>query len=218
MARKRPTVLTVMGILNIVFGSLFLFCNLCNGIGYVFLFAGPGLGAFQGKDNPFGELKELMDFWQNQVPGFAAVKVTEVVVGLVANTALLLGGIGLLKVKNWGRVLSILYSILEILVKVGSLIYTFTILNPATKRFLEGKARGAGRPQPGESLAEDIATIAVTGVLLAYALVLLIMMLLPSVSAAMAASTTTGDYEMDRQEDEDEYLERERRYREDKPE
>ena len=46
MARKRPTVLTVMGILNIVIGGLFLVCNLCAGIFLLVLVGGNLQGAF----------------------------------------------------------------------------------------------------------------------------------------------------------------------------
>jgi hypothetical protein len=215
MARKRPTVLAVMGILNIVLGSLFLLCNLCNGISYIFLIGGAGDQLLKGKE--FAELTELWKFLRDQVPGYTAVEASKAIVGLIASTILILGGIGLLGVRRWGRTLSILYSIVAIVVSIGSLAYTLAIVNPALERFVQAHARGAA--QPGMNNAVNSITAVVAAIIsVAYAVVLLIMMLVPSVSAAFSAPAQEQDYELERQEEEDEYLERERRKREEEQE
>jgi len=215
MARKRPTVLTVMGILNIVIGGLFLLCNLCVGI---FALAFLGMSE-QGGPLAVG-INPIRDWWtfmQAEVPGFAVITLGELVVNFVLFALLIVAGIGLLNVQNWARVLSIAYGILTILVKIGILIYTLAILNPATERwqqdFFRRHVGGAAAP-PGleSSPMNNVFQLFGTVLGMTYAIVLIIMMLLPSVSAAFAGHYRPEGYDLDREDEDD--LGRERRPRE----
>jgi hypothetical protein len=213
MARKRAAVLTVMGILNIVFGSLFLLCNLCAGIGLVFLFGNTGQGGLLG---PAGNvISDMTNFMKTEVPAFAVLTIGEVVANLVLNVLLIIAGIGLLTVQSWGRVLSICYSILTIVIKIGSLIFTLAIVNPATERWQQDYLRRhpgiGGADAMGNNAFNSVSSVLGAVLGMAYCVVLLIMMLLPSVSAALAGRGRRDDYDLDRPEDEDEDLGRERR-------
>jgi len=209
MPRQRPTVLTVMGILNIVLGSLFVLCNICGGIGLLFGASGQGR-QFQGGPNPFAEINELFNFLQAEIPSFVVIKVCELVVSLLASVLLVIAGIGLLSVRNWGRILSIAYSVIGILVTLGSLVFTLAIVNPATERFINARLAIGGQPGMNNTAFNSIVTVFSAVISMAYAIVLLIMMLLPSVSATFAGRSRTDDYDLDRPDDEDD-LGRERR-------
>jgi hypothetical protein len=213
MARRRPAVLTVMGILNIVFGSLGLLCNLCAGLSLLLSLGGAmQAGQGQGGGNPFGEDPEMVAFLRAEVPGYAAVRVIQVVVGLATCVVLILAGIGLLKMQRWGRMLSIAYSIVGILVTLGSLVYTLALVNPAMGRFLAGRVAVNNLNSTQLLAIINVVTVAVAILSMAYDVILLIMVLLPSVSAAFAGRPQ--DYDLDRQDDEDDDLGRERRWRE----
>jgi len=206
MPRKRPTVLTVMGILNIVFGSLGLVCDLCMGLGILLVVGAPGGGgAFQGRDNPFAEIGKQLAVVQGEVPYHTAVQVGQVVVGFFTSILLLVAGIGLLKIRNWGRMLSIAYSVVAILVTLANAIYTMAIVNPAVERLM---LRQQGMDT---SAFNNIGAILGAVIGMTYPIILLIMMLLPSVAAACAGHRPET-FDQDREDEDD--LGRERRPRE----
>jgi hypothetical protein len=218
MARKRPAVLTVMGILNIILGSLFLLCNLCLGILLLAMFGG-GLDAklFPGGVNP---LSDMWDFMKVEVPGFAVITIGEMVANMVLSAILIIAGIGLLAFRNWGRVLSIIYGVFTIVVRVGGLVFTLAMVNPATARWQQDFQRrhgaaGMGQQNMGDAYMNNIGSVLTTVVSMTYGIVLLIIMLLPAVSAAFATKYQADEYDLDRREDEDDELRRERRQGED---
>src|SRR5690349_13696963 len=114
MARKRPAVVTVMGILNIVLGSLFLLCNLCGGV-MLLVFLGTsaqGGGPFPGGVNP---IADMWAFMGREVPAFPAVSIGELVLNFILCACLIISGIGLLNMRGWARVLALIYSVITIL-------------------------------------------------------------------------------------------------------
>ena len=70
MPQTRPTPITVIGILNIVLGSLSLAGSLCNGLGVLVNSAGVKMGG----GGPGGDLggQELWQMTKAEVPGFVA--------------------------------------------------------------------------------------------------------------------------------------------------
>src|SRR5262245_54997688 len=117
MAVQRPASVTVMGILNIVFGSLGLLCYVC--VGVMFLALMGSTAGFPGGVNP---IQDMMNFMERQIPGYKAIMISSLILGFLLSVLLLVSGIGLLNMQGWARVLSILYSIIMILVQIGSLI------------------------------------------------------------------------------------------------
>jgi hypothetical protein len=216
MARKRPTVLTVMGVLNIVFGGLGLACYLCVGLGLVLLFASVGGagGAFPGGINP---IADMWDFMKRDVPGFAAISIGQILLSFVMSIILVVAGIGLLIMKPWGRVLSICYSIVTILAQIGALVFQLAIVNPATQRWAQDFVRrhggvAGGNGDIGNTAMSNLQTVGGAVIGMTYSIVLLVMMLLPSVSAAFSARGPMDEHDRYRQEDEDDDdLGRERR-------
>ena len=97
----RPTIISVIGILNIVFGSMGLITAICC-VGGGMLLAplasqlpmpqGPGKAPIE---NPMGKL--------NAIPGYVAFQCAQVAMGVLTGSLLLISGIGFLKMKWWSR-------------------------------------------------------------------------------------------------------------------
>lgn len=113
---QRPTVVTVFGILNIVFAAFGLFGALAS----VMLFAAAGTNS----NNP------VVQIIQNN-PGYATWLKFSIVMGVVVCAVLLAAGIGLLKLKPWARTISIIYAIYAIvMVFVGGAVNYFFLVQP----------------------------------------------------------------------------------------
>lgn len=113
---KRPTSVTVFGILNIVFAGFGVFGVL----GSLILF----LPQMADSHNPIVQLI-------HDSPAYAAWLKFSLVLGLVAVAVLLAAGIGLLKLQPWARGLSIGYAIYAILmVVVGTVVNFFLLVRP----------------------------------------------------------------------------------------
>jgi hypothetical protein len=214
MAKKRPAAVTVMGILNLVFGSIMLLCFMCNGIQVVMQLGGNRPGALNDPNDP---TTKMLDFMKAEIPGFMTVQVLSLAVHLILTLILLVSGVGLLNMKGWGRIGSIFYAVSSVLVEIASLIYQLVYVNPVMNRWLQGEFQRAKVPgMPDASFLSTLMNIgAVVGavVLMTYAIILLIMMLLPKVSAAFAG--TSSDVLSEERRDEDYYDEGyERRRRE----
>lgn len=162
---KRPTAVTVFGILNIVlavFGIISL-------VTMIFLF----LPQAAATNNPVVQLI-------HDNAAYAAWIKLSLALGLVATMAKLVAGIGLLKLKPWGRQLSIIYAIYAMLmVVVGGVVNYFLMVRP----LLEQAAQKQG--------AEHAAAVggAIGGTFgscfgLIYPILLLVFMLRADVAAA----------------------------------
>src|SRR5690349_5490068 len=99
---RRPTVVTVMGILNIVFGSLSLLCIVCLGL---VLFVGLGSDVLE-RQLGFNVLADQWEFMKREVPSYPALTISNVILGFVMGSLLLAAGIGLLYMQTWARKLS----------------------------------------------------------------------------------------------------------------
>ncbi len=109
-APLRPTSVTVLGILNIVFGSLNL---LCTPIAIVGLMVPQPNSPFQ------------------MGPGMKIYTGFGVVLGLVCASVLLASGIGLLKQKNWARQTAYIYGWFAIIWGVIAIIINIFIFSPS---------------------------------------------------------------------------------------
>jgi hypothetical protein len=112
----RPTILTVFGILNIVFGSFGL---LCTPVSALALFI-PQPAMPNGQVNP--ALAAMQD------PGYRTFMIFSLVMGMIAAACLLAAGIGLLKQRSWGRTISIGYAGYSLVMVVIGLIISYTYI------------------------------------------------------------------------------------------
>ncbi len=186
MRRKPPTTITVLGILNIIYGIIgppySVGCSLCNGF---------GLGAIWllGNSRRHNEFtRPLAELWLvlRDVPGFVPIEMCRVVFGLVMGTVLICAGIGLLKLRPWARRASLVFSVATILAQLAYSGYAVLVLNPAMGRLQGQIGGGLAVANPWQGMT-DTASVVIGNLLsLAYPVVLLIFMLSPRVAAALA--------------------------------
>jgi hypothetical protein len=201
MRQQRSTAATVMGILSIVFSSLSLVMCFCVGGWALFVSA-------LSRMNPMGInlLTLRWDMMNQQIPGYAAVEISSYILGLVLAVALLIGGIGLLHLQNWARVLCLIYSVISLLAHLGLLVYFLAFVNPALGRMREEwlRQQQAGRIPGGQAPMrglDDAVTVLFGGVNIAFAISLLVVLLLPNVSAAFTGRVPRRDDWYDRYDD-----------------
>lgn len=198
MNRERPTAVLVMAILNFVMGGLGLLVFLCCGLGTL-LFTSLMLDFVskaappptQGGPNP-ADLTKVFD----QIPGYYAVMGTHSVLCAGLCVVVIVGGMGLLQMQNWGRYSSVAASVLFIILSLINLIYTVAIVQPGVERWQRDFAAkmGAG-PMPVSSASSTMNIVmAIFGFLLyiAYPVALIVVMFLPHVSAAFAGTAPPG--------------------------
>jgi hypothetical protein len=172
MEQKRPTALTVMGILNIVLGSLALLCTCFEGLGMLVL---SNLPAELRQDPNIKAAAEPFEKLMREVPEYLAVFVSQAIAALCLALLLIVSGIGLLYVKRWARLGCIFYVAIRVPLSVANLIYALTVVNPVVARI---------QPAAGDALVNNV--LAAVGAMfhVGYAVVLLIVLLLPGVAAA----------------------------------
>lgn len=96
---QRPASVTVFGILNILFGILGVFGTLAT------LLAQAALNTDTGQRNPLWSNQPVMEAWMH----------ISLVLGSIFTVVLIIAGIGLLRLRPWGRRCSIIYAAYAIL-------------------------------------------------------------------------------------------------------
>jgi hypothetical protein len=191
MPRTRPTSVTVIGILNLIFGGLSLLC----GVGLIALqLAGvesmlTNFGTRNTGNNPQiakqKELeKDLSRFTDETDPTW--LRYASSAQGLVLSLLLIISGIGLLLMQAWARALSFVYAALSILSHVAHLVYLIAVTLPAAQPILKQiSARG-----PDEQVLAGLMNfgmyveLAVPIISLVYPAIVFMVMLRPNVAAA----------------------------------
>lgn len=171
---QRPVVVTVFGILNIVFGVIGVVCTpfglLMGWLSQTML---DGMPEAQGMQNPFQEM--MSD------PGFMAYTYISTALGMAASAALLAAGIGLLKLRPWARYISIGYGVYSWVSVIGGGILTYYLVYvPMIERMAQENGFEQG-PLIGGMIGGMFGGICFG---LVYPTVLLVFMLLPDVKAA----------------------------------
>jgi hypothetical protein len=215
--KKKPTVVIVLGILHIVFGSLSILCNLCNAGGVAILYF--GAMALYNSAPPEGQ-RELEVIWrsfQDRVPGLIAVVCIDTIGSMLLGLMLLIAGIGLLGVKVWARYLSLAWAVLRVLFLTAMLLYNIVYLQPGIERFskdmekamddIQRRQQRPGQPPPpkvnfglggggggsGDSLMNSLMSVLSTAINAVYAIVVFVIMLLPSTGHAFARYNSDED-------------------------
>jgi hypothetical protein len=224
---KRPTGVTVIAILHLVFGGLGLLGMLC--LGGLALFFVAIVSNAPPNDPAMRDLKEIGAIYQRNVPGLVPYLLVTLVTGLIFDTLLVVAGLGLLKLRNWARSASIFYAIVSLFLAIASAGYSFAVFNPGIdkaqaelEKFMLKKTQGPGkRPGmpmggPGASssnpMANAVGTIFGTAIGLAYPIAILLVLFQPAVREAFRASAQRVPEESPKREDDYDTFERDQRY------
>ena len=184
MQNKRPTAVLVMAILNFVFGAIAIFSVMCGGVAMLAMGSlAKSIPAPKGGPNPLVEMTGMFE----SIPGYIPYMIVGSILRLIAAIALIVAGVGLLKMRPWARWTSAGYGIFSIAIAVFDLVYTVTLVNPAMQRWQEQFIRRQGGVMPpGGNIGGTIGAVIGGIFAFAYPIALLIVMFLPHVSAAFA--------------------------------
>lgn len=191
--QSRPTAVLVIAILNFVFGGLGLLGALCGG-GMSLLLPGMMRAIPSPPQGPsMGSMVDKLYAY----PGFVPAMVFDYASGFVLAVLLLIGGVGLLKMKPWGRSTCIAYAALKFLTVIIATALSITILLPANEKWAVefqqeiAKAQKPGGPPPPPmpmmNMGSGFSNAMVIGGAvfnLAYAVAVLVVMFQPPVREA----------------------------------
>jgi hypothetical protein len=193
--KKKPPVITVFGILNIIFGGLGLLGAICGGLA-TFAFAQVNMPGPGNMPNP---VKDMFEYMDKHAPLYTTYMIFEIVIGLIMAVILIVAGIGLLKVRPWARWLSIAYAGVRLVLILVGLALTILVFNPVLADWQAeyNKRTVAAGTQPPPSFGSG-ATNNVTAVLFsilgaAFSIALLVVMFLPNVRATFARAALPED-------------------------
>jgi hypothetical protein len=170
---ERPTTVTVFGILNIVFAVLGVF-----GIFASIALLAAGANSSATSANPMVNI-------MRENPAFATWMKISIPLGFLTCIALLIAGIGLLKMKDWARQLSIGYSVFAIVSGLVGMVLTYVWV---TRPILD-RMSGAQGPEAAGAIGGAVGGVIGGCFSLIYPIVLLIFMMRPKVVAAFRPAT-----------------------------
>jgi hypothetical protein len=177
-----------MAILSFVYGGLGVACSICGG---ALIFLGIALiNQAAAKDKAAQAVKDMVESFRQQLPGVITFLIVSLVVSAILDAMVIIAGIGLMRMRNWGRYLAIFCAVAMLLLHIGSTAYSMAVVGPATEEWQKDFAKKHPELKAGENpfgsnpLMNNISAVAQTATSVAFAVALLVVMLLPSVSAA----------------------------------
>jgi hypothetical protein len=200
--QTRPTGVTVIAILQLIFGGLGLCGSIVGAGGQAMKFqASSSTGTATGTVTEQDFEAEL----EKRAPGYKVVQVTELVLGFVTSGLMIASGIGLLNMRPWGRTTAIVYAALSIAIRIPSVIYSAAFVLPAMNATFD--ALPGANQGPGAAVAQGIKIGLIVGLAIGfltiiYPIIVLCVMLNGKVSAAFQKAAARRD---DDEDDRDDY-------------
>ncbi len=186
--KYKPPSITVIALLQLVFGGVGIILGICGG---VFLAAGGQNWFYQssGSDPKQANIQKLTKELQTAAesgPAFQAVEVGSIGVDLAMSIAMIASGIGLLRLRPWARLLSIVYAFVSIGYKVFRIVYYLAFTIPAFNDFLNTHTANAPEEQMAFNMMRMTTYISPIAflVFMIYPIIVLIIMFRPVVAAA----------------------------------
>lgn len=172
--KPRPTSITVLGILNIVFGAMGV-------LGMCFATLPFWLLASNGPSMPPNPVLDIM----RESQGYRIFLIVSIALGIVAAIALLSAGIGLLKMRPWGRQLSIVYGVYAIFSAIAGVVANSVwVFGP-----LMQKAAGSSGPEAAGAMGGMLGGTVGGCFGLIYPIVLLVFMFRPNVVESLRSNS-----------------------------
>jgi hypothetical protein len=239
VTRKKPVAVLVFGILNLVFGSLGLVMNLCCGLSIAGFYLMVTSVSQQAAPQDKKELEELWRAFSDNVPGLLPIVISSLAVSFLLGIMEIVSGIGLVRIRNWGRWLCAIWAVLQVLTVATSLFIQIVVVAPGMQKAMEdlqkwserqqqrdrerGKNQGAPPVQfntmggSGNPYADNALTVAMSSFSLIYAGVAFVFMVLPQTGKAIARYNGKEDWREGEQDLYDDDYERKRRAPEQPP-
>jgi hypothetical protein len=196
MKPERPAFILVLGILNIIFGTLGILLGLCGSLSAVVLLfvLPPAPQATPSPMDMFGSAA-MMQAELQKVGGplMTVFSVVQPILSLLFSGVLLASGIGLVSStpKPWARWACIVYAVYATLCTLGGTTVQVAVVNPTIARVQGEQFRKMGpemanNPMVGNPVLANVTSIIAAGFYLLYAFMLLIVMFLPSTATYFA--------------------------------
>lgn len=179
MRSNRPPAVTFVAVANMIFGVLGMLCACFNGVVMGFM-------ASISPDDPDPFMQSIGQYWQfivRNIPAYVPIEVALSTYYLVISVLAIVGSVGLLSLRPWGRAIALVFGVSMILVQFGYLLFFFAFVNPVLNRF-EGRQNAMGG---GGLMGTGFIEASTSLLALIYAIVVVILLFLPRVSAAFAA-------------------------------
>jgi hypothetical protein len=181
MAQQRSTVCTVFGIFHFIVAGLGVVIILFQVSGLAQSFANFGQGG-GGKIEQVQ--KDLVEALKN-LPAVQTMEMVDLGTKVMLTGLLIIAGVGLVTMKPWGRILSLVYAVLSLLSKVVAIIVHFTVIVPAIKPIFEDIKRRDPQMGSAMELGGTIGGAVGPCILMIYPILVLIFMLLPSTARGL---------------------------------
>jgi hypothetical protein len=189
MPKYRPTPVLVIAILHLVGGGLGLFFSLCGCAGLLMgsafsSFPMPTAPARPGQPSPPPPPGpgEVMKFYNENVPGYQAFTIGSLAVSFLLDGMLLAAGVGLLNMRPWARVLSLVYAPISIVNRLVAFVYQLVLVVPATEKLYAQNPALAG--MSSFMSITSVLGLVVSLLFIIYPLTVLVILLMPSTAAA----------------------------------
>ena len=136
-----PSAIKVFGIMHLVVAAYGLFTGVAGLIATLFMDGfSKVMTAGSSGSGPSGDAQaEAMVTYMSALKPFTLVTLC---FGFVLTVMLIIAGVGLLRSRESGRLMSIRYAWTSIITKLITLVYTFTHVIPITKRFSDSMYQG----------------------------------------------------------------------------
>jgi hypothetical protein len=198
---RRPTSVTVIAVIHLIFGGFGLLTGVCGGIVQA---VGPANFMFQPPPPPPGAkvppfptdfTPRMQRYLQSECPVYDTYLMTQIALGLVLSVMLVVAGIGLFGMRPWARRLSLAYAVGSIVLQLAALAYTLTFVMPALNTFYEQIGKEYPSFAPVLMFSRVGMWFGAGGALigLVYPVLVLVLMRRPGVVAAFAGEVPPAD-------------------------
>ena len=194
MAPERPASVLVIGILNIIFGAWGLIAYIMTGVSIAMMVA-----MNNTPPSVFNPTAGMLDYLEKEVPGFMAILIGSSIGATVLMILLVLSGVGLVRMRGWGRGLAIGVAAFHVLWQIAGAAVAILVTNPAMAKWSKHSLEEMQKQNPtlapqlsmqmelqSNSGLNNISPIVLALVTVCYATVILVVLLRPRVARAFA--------------------------------
>src|SRR5262249_1696367 len=137
------------------------------------------------------------------IPGYVPLLIARTTLSVLMDAVLIVSGIGLLRLRPWGRWAAVAWAVYTIPTTLAWAVYMLTVYSPAMSAWIEDFSRKSGSVVSGDMSANTVLMLVVPLFLVGYAVALLVVLFRPGVSAALAGRADHPPRDREVKEDEE---------------